>query len=427
MSSNRAVRAVASRWCSTPSIATTYTALRHGGTPEDRRRLAEPVAPGLVLAGEATSVDHPGTMHGAWASGERAADRLLGAGATGVVVVGAGLAGLAAARRVRDRGGSVVVVEADTVLGGRARVDHAIGVPVHPGAAWVHGEVGNPVAESAARLGVPLHPSTGERRLVVPGRGLLGPSDVARLEVWRIDVERRLDALAAAGPDRPLGPVVTDVLAELPLEPWEREALGCLVRSSYENVTAAPIDDLSLRWRSEPYHLPGDDHLVGADLGRIVDDLAVGLDVRLGVTATAIRAGATPGRWTVATTAGDLPAEAVVVTTPIGALLAGRPSFEPPLPAVTLGALGRLTPGIVVKVTATFPEAFWAPARSIHVLGRDADHIPAWVDVSVVSGRPTLAGFATGPEALALEAADEPALRALVDRCLAPAVVELAG
>jgi len=421
VSAHPALRATASRWCSSPSFLTAYSALRPGGTPDDRRALAEPVAERVLLAGEATSANHPGTMHGAWASGTAAADRLVAAGAATVAVVGAGLAGLAAARRLHDAGRSVVVLEATELLGGRAGVDRSIGVAVHPGAAWVHGEIGNPVADTAARLGVPLHRWVGERRVVVAGLGVVDPAIVERVEVWRAEVERRLDAAAAAGADRALWPVLAEVLAALPLAPIERRVLTSLVRSSYENVTAAAVDDLSLRYRSEPYHLPGDDLLVGADLRRIVDDVAAGLDIRLATTVTAIAAVPGSPHRTVTTTQGDLQVDGVVVTVPIGALLAGTPTFDPPLPAATRAALEMLTPGAVVKVTATFASAFWAPAPAVHVVDDAPGHVPAWVDVSAISGRPTLAGFATGPASYALESLDEAALRAHVDRCLAPA------
>src|SRR5690606_28707444 len=83
--------------------------------PDDRDLLARPLAPGLHLAGEATWSAHPGTMHGAWWSGERAARQVIedtGADDTAargarapVVVIGAGLAGLAAARLLASAGG----------------------------------------------------------------------------------------------------------------------------------------------------------------------------------------------------------------------------------------------------------------------------------------------------------------------------------
>lgn len=52
-----------------------------GSTPSDRATLAEPASGSLVLAGEAASVLHPGTVHGAYLSGQEAAYRVLDAAA----------------------------------------------------------------------------------------------------------------------------------------------------------------------------------------------------------------------------------------------------------------------------------------------------------------------------------------------------------
>ena len=111
-------------------MATAYSYLRPGGSPADRDRLAAPLARGLVLAGEATWRDHPGMMHGAWFSGERAARRVLDGGAfRRTIVIGAGLAGIAAARTLRAADVEVIVLEAGATVGGRVRSDTTLGRP----------------------------------------------------------------------------------------------------------------------------------------------------------------------------------------------------------------------------------------------------------------------------------------------------------
>ncbi len=55
-----------------------------------------------------------------------------------VAIIGAGAAGIAAARRLRAAGRRVVVLEARERAGGRAVVDHSLGVPADLGAAWLH-------------------------------------------------------------------------------------------------------------------------------------------------------------------------------------------------------------------------------------------------------------------------------------------------
>jgi phytoene dehydrogenase-like protein len=71
-----------------------------------------------------------------------------------VVVVGAGVAGLAAARALALGGQRVVVLEARDRIGGRTWTDSSLGVPVDLGASWIHGVDGNPLWALAPRFGV---------------------------------------------------------------------------------------------------------------------------------------------------------------------------------------------------------------------------------------------------------------------------------
>lgn len=107
-------------WCSTcpPSCQGVDVSRR---APADRWRLAEPVDGRLMLCGEAVGTSPPAMTHGAFENGERAAHRCLSARSPGdtVVVIGAGLSGLAAARTLVDAGANCVVVEARGRLGGR--------------------------------------------------------------------------------------------------------------------------------------------------------------------------------------------------------------------------------------------------------------------------------------------------------------------
>ncbi len=84
-----------------------------------------------------------------------------------VIVIGAGMAGLSAARVLHDRGFKVQVIEARDRLGGRVFTDWALGSAVDLGAAFIHGTYGNPLTELAR-----------DKNL-----GLFSPADVGRLRL----------------------------------------------------------------------------------------------------------------------------------------------------------------------------------------------------------------------------------------------------
>ena len=130
------------RWRADPWARGAYSYLAPGASSTTRRTLAQPVDDRIFFAGEATDLDHPATVHGALASGRRAAAEVLGTAPPGpIVVVGAGVAGLGAARDLVAAGRPVVVLEARDRIGGRVwSVDMGDAV-VDLGGSWLHAGV----------------------------------------------------------------------------------------------------------------------------------------------------------------------------------------------------------------------------------------------------------------------------------------------
>ena len=71
-----------------------------------------------------------------------------------IIVIGAGMAGIAAARTLKDAGHEVLVIEARPRIGGRIWTSKILGTPLDLGASWIHEPKGNPINKLAKKYNV---------------------------------------------------------------------------------------------------------------------------------------------------------------------------------------------------------------------------------------------------------------------------------
>lgn len=383
---------VRSDWLRDPFARGSYSFYAVGSSPDDRRALAAEDPAGVFWAGEATDVGAPATVQGAIHSGRRAAREVVQAGAGSAVVVGAGMAGLAAAQRLAAAGVEVVVLEARRRIGGRVWTDRSLGVPLELGASWINGADGNPAAQLAREAGARTVAFDYDD---VDLRG--GPSGEDELAV----ALKRVAEAQEGGLDRPLGEVLGDGNAPFRFA----------VRAEIESEYAASPRELSLCWWDAGEEQRGGHLLLPDGYGRLADRLAEGVDVRLGAVLGAIRAG---GEGVVVTTrdGARVTADAVVVTLPLGVLKRDEIDFDPVPAGAKVRAVQRLGMGVLDKAYLRFPERFWGDAA---VLGRVA---PAedgrwayWLNMLPVTGEPIVLGFNAADAARGLSGAPDAAVR----------------
>ena len=291
------------------------------------------------------------------------------------IVIGAGVAGLAAARELRGAGMRVLVLEARDRIGGRIHTVHDPGwpAPVELGAEFVHGR---PPGIWQAPLGI-IELSGGH--LCRQG-GRLAPCGPLFKRLDRV-----FDGLDTA-PEQSFADYLEGCACPPELKPW--------AAAYVEGFNAAHKERVSVR------SLAGDqraaDAIEGDRLFRVlggydafVEWLGRGIEPRLSTPVREIR-------WQRDSVEvdGAFRAARAVVTVPLGVLQGGGVRFVPEPPC--LRALDRLEMGHAFRITLLFHEQLWdEQAGFIHSL--DAG-VPTWWTLLPVHA-PVITGWAAGPAA----------------------------
>jgi monoamine oxidase len=322
------------------------------------------------------------------------------------IVIGAGVAGLAAARLLRRNGRTVVVLEARDRIGGRIHTDRTRGGATDLGASWIHGITDSPVAAAAEAFGmrtveftvggyqpdsrpIAYYDPDGRRLTDAATRGFVA-------DIHTVDAAL-LETVAASAPDASYRDVTEAALAR---QGWDAERMQRVreyLEHRSEEQYGAWIEDLAAHGLDDDA-IDGDEVVFPDGYDRLPSGLADGLDVRLGHAVAQVR-------WSsdgVAVTVGDriLTADDAIVTVPVGVLRSSDFVIDPPLPAVNADALSRLTMNAFEKVFLRFPTRFWEDdVYAIRQQGPEGGRWHSWYDLTRLHGEPALLTFAAGPAA----------------------------
>lgn len=252
------------------------------------------------------------------------------------IVIGAGAAGIGAARRLRAAGRNVVLLEARNRVGGRCALDLSLGMPVDLGAAWLHFAGENVWTTLAEQDGFTIDrrsPGWGPDAWV-GGRAPTPAERALAGESYRRYEQLIADA-AEAGRDVPVADVLPDDAFRPRFDAVMTWAMGV------ESRAVSTVD----------YHRYADSDenwSVREGLGAVVEAAAADLPVSLGVRVTRIAWNG--GCVKVDSTAGSLEARAAIVTLPTAVLAQDAVRFDPPLPASHRQAIEALPLGVCNKV-----------------------------------------------------------------------------
>lgn len=326
-----------------------------------------------------------------------------------VLILGAGMAGLTAARTLAQAGLRVLVLEAQQRVGGRILTERAHGKTIELGAEFVHGRP-QELLDLIHEAGLTLYERTGQQ-ISAEGTHLVPQSLEDRQETFD-----PLEALKhLTGPDLSFtayldrrnihGEARTSAIGYVEgFNAADAMVASAAALGRQQQVEDAADGDRAFKIREGYDRLP---QFLAAELTRLSADL------RLSTPVTAIEW--QPGHVTLTTPAGPLHAPRCLITLPLGVLHANSVPFTPSLPPATTSALHGLRMGPVARFTLVFRRPFWhhlEPQPDMQHLSFlfASDRTPSVWWTSHPSPAPTLTGWVGGPRSLPLLAQSPDAL-----------------
>jgi monoamine oxidase len=259
-----------------------------------------------------------------------------------VIVIGAGAAGIAAARRIAGAGRRYVVLEAADHVGGRCVTDTRIfGVPYDLGAHWIHAPNLNPLTKLGTRRGIEIYPAPPSQKVRI-GRRYAREGETEDFLATQVRANRAITE-AARKADGPCEAALPNDLGEW--RPTVEFALGPYICG--KDLDQVSVVDFA---RSQDREA---DAFCRQGYGALLAALADGLAVKLSTPALAIDS---RHNVTVDTRKGSITARAVIVTVSTNVIASGAVKFTPDLTPSQLDMFGKVSLGSFDHVALTLAD-----------------------------------------------------------------------
>lgn len=269
-----------------------------------------------------------------------------------VVVIGGGISGLAAAKKLKQKGFSVIILEAQEKVGGRLRTDRSLGVAFDEGASWIHGPSGNPITNLASQSGANTFLTSDDSVEVFDINGTAYSDSV--LTNTENQFNNALNAVRNAGTQTQSFQTVFNSI--YPTQANNR--LWKYMLSAYlEFNTGGDISKLSSKFFDDDEVFNGEDVIITNGFDKVTDFLAQGLDIRLNTRVTNINYSNT--KVVITANGTNVEADYVIVTVPLGVLKNNAITFTPALPSNKINAIANTNMGNVNKFLLVWNTPFW--------------------------------------------------------------------
>ncbi|QUD86836.1 flavin monoamine oxidase family protein [Phenylobacterium montanum] len=340
-----------------------------------------------------------------------------------VIVVGAGMSGLCAARALRSQGRSVLVLEARDRVGGRTKPGAIAGVKIDLGGMWV-GPTQTRLLALGEEFGLQRYPSFIEGKNITEIGGVMrnGSRDTPGVALSSLPeflgLVSKIGGLSRTVPlEAPWTAPDAARLDSMTLATWVEQnvrspALRTVMESISSSIMAADMSQTSMLYFLFYCH-SGDDLVTLAGMGsgaqkwlyrgglnQVGARIAAELGEAVRLNAPVRRIAQDAAGVVVTSDAGAFRARRVIVAVPPA--LAARIDYAPGLPALRDGLCQRLPMGSTIKFWIAYPRPFWRDAGLNGLVLSDRTPVGLYTDVSPDAAGPGLiAGFFEGSHAVA--------------------------
>ncbi|HOY06267.1 MAG TPA: FAD-dependent oxidoreductase [Saprospiraceae bacterium] len=291
-----------------------------------------------------------------------------------VIIIGAGISGLAAAQKLKEKGFTVTILESREKAGGRLRSNRTLGVAFDEGASWIHGIDSNPITSLAQKAGMQTFETVDASRKSYDVGGILrNDNNYQQTEDALYDI---LDSLMNSGNAAQSFETVFN--AQYPNHANDR--LWKFFLSTYVTFDTGDLNKLSSLLYNEGEEYGGIEKIAVNGYDTIANYLATGLNVQLNQRVTKVDYTGSTVRVTHNGTVSE--ADYVIVTVPLGVLKNNSIAFLPALPASKQNAIQKVGMNCVNKFLLTWDTAFWDDVQYISYTPETRDKFNYFVNVS---------------------------------------------
>ena len=290
-----------------------------------------------------------------------------------VIIIGAGISGLTAAKKLKENGFNVIILEAQSKVGGRLKTNRTLGIGFDEGASWIHGIDGNPITSLAQQAGMNTFETIDESRKSYDLGGALRSTtiyDDAEDELYTI-----LNSMMNNGNTTQSFQTVFNNL----YPDKANDRLWKFLLSTYVTFDCGDLDKLSSLLYNEGEEYSGVEKIATNGYDTIANYLANGLSIQLNQRVSKIDYSNSTIKVTHNGAVSD--ADFVVVTVPLGVLKANSSQFVPSLPSTKQTAIQKVGMNCVNKFLLKWDTAFWDDVQYISYTPEIRDKFNYFVNV----------------------------------------------